>query len=920
MVLKTLKLLPLKTRLAILLLTIALVFGNIWYLHFTWHRYEQDATLEAVRLSESLCSLLPVEHIFVLNGQGDDVQRPEYIHLKKSLTTLVEANKSLSHAYLYGIQNSNAVVLAGSQDFYPPGHILQDPGGFSEPFLTGKTKMISLDGSSGDRVSAMVPFKDDYGNIIAVFVLDFTASEWYGSLWMKMIPEYAAVIIFLLLYFTLIFSWMQHYKLKSLNKRLSIDEVFYRTVFEQAPIGIAIMRGKSHTVKTELGDLTINPAYQKALGRSKEELQNLTWVELTHTDDLERDLDKFEQFKKGEICGYSMEKRYIRPDGSIVWGEITISNLSGYNEDNIHLCLLKDITEQKKAQEALKEKDRRESVILYHLPGMAYRCKYDRQWTIEYVSHGCYNLTGYPPESLLGNRDLSFNDVISEEYRELLWDEWARVVPLRLPFRYEYEIVTAGGERKWVLELGQGVYDENGEVEALEGIILDISDRKKFEDNLKYLNEHDMLTGSFNRKYLEQLIEKDYKKPDDTKRALIGINLSTVQLLTANYGFQYTQNLIKKAAELLESHCRDNAMLFKTYENRFVYYIRGYKNSEELSDFAEEIAASLENEFSSERVGGAIGILEIDPKGEHDIDILLKRLLIASEKSMNAFERDFKICVYDDKLESMVERENEIIHILSGVASGESEDEFYLQYQPIIDVNELSIYGFEALARLNSKKLGRISPLEFIPIAERTKLIVPVGKRIIRSALGFLKKLNEKGHKNIIMSINISAIELLRPDFCDTVLGIVEETGVNPSDICIEITESIFSSDYTGINNVIGKLRSHGIQLAIDDFGTGYSSLAREKELKVNCLKVDKYFIDKLLEINADKAITADIISMAHKLGHCTVAEGVEHIKQLQYLKRCNCDKAQGYLISKPLDEDKAIDFIGNYKVEFWIE
>lgn len=141
--------------------------------------------------------------------------------------------------------------------------------------------------------------------------------------------------------------------------------------------------------------------------------------------------------------------------------------------------------------------------------------------------------------------------------------------------------------------------------------------------------------------------------------------------------------------------------------------------------------------------------------------------------------------------------------------------------------------------------------------------------------------------------------------------------GVDPRNICLEITESVFSSDYNAINNVIRKLRKEGIQLAIDDFGKDYSSLAREKELDVNCLKVDKCFIDKLMEIDAEKAITGDIISMAHKMGHYAVAEGVEHEKQLEYLKRHNCDKVQGYLISKPLDEDKAIEFVENYKIEF---
>jgi sensor c-di-GMP phosphodiesterase-like protein len=138
----------------------------------------------------------------------------------------------------------------------------------------------------------------------------------------------------------------------------------------------------------------------------------------------------------------------------------------------------------------------------------------------------------------------------------------------------------------------------------------------------------------------------------------------------------------------------------------------------------------------------------------------------------------------------------------------------------------------------------------------------------------------------------------------------MSEMQIDPKNVHIEITESIFASDFDKINTIIEKLRSAGLQIAIDDFGTGYSSLARQKELKVDCLKIDKYFIDKLLDTDLNKAITSDIISMSHKLGHYTVAEGVECKSQLQYLKEHGCDRIQGYFISKPLDEKDAFEFL----------
>ena len=165
-------------------------------------------------------------------------------------------------------------------------------------------------------------------------------------------------------------------------------------------------------------------------------------------------------------------------------------NLSN-NQHKSYICLVQDITDRKLFEKALNESERSKSVFLSHLPGLAYRCYYDREWTMQYVSDGCYSLTGYPPECLLYNRDLSYNDIISPEYRETLWNKWEQILAKREPFKHEYEIITATGEKKWVLELGQGVFDGKGEVEALEGIVLDISDRKAIEDALKYNNEHD---------------------------------------------------------------------------------------------------------------------------------------------------------------------------------------------------------------------------------------------------------------------------------------------------------------------------------------------------------------------------------------------------------------------------------------------
>lgn len=291
-------------------------------------------------------------------------------------------------------------------------------------------------------------------------------------------------------------------------------------------------------------------------------------------------------------------------------------------------------------EKALIESERSNSMLLSHLPGLAYRCKNEREWTMQYISDGCMKLTGYTPESLLNNRDLSYNDLIAPEYREAVRKEWERVLFKRLPFKYEYEIITAKGERKWVIEMGEGIFNNSGEVESLEGIIIDISDRKAMEDMLKYNQEHDRLTGLYNLNYLFNLLISDAKKKTAEKRALVGLNLSAVHNLRVIYGFYYTQELIRSIAEALNKHCTENRILCNTYENQFAFYMKNYKDRNELLEFCKAVANTLEPYLTVERVGAGIGILEIDQDKKTDVEQLFKKLLIVSEK---AVDQDDKI-------------------------------------------------------------------------------------------------------------------------------------------------------------------------------------------------------------------------------------------------------------------------------------
>lgn len=577
---------------------------------------------------------------------------------------------------------------------------------------------------------------------------------------------------------------------------------------------------------------------------------------------------------------------------------------------DVHFAL---IQAQNELEKQLHKSEESRTLMLTSLQGMAYRCRFDLDWTMEFVSAGCLELTGYAPERLLEKGGITFNEMISQEYRNLLRNEWERTLSLQLPFRYEYEIVTADGDLKWVLEIGQGIFTEEGRVEALEGIIIDISDRKSMENALRYNSEHDEWTDLYNRRYLEMILNNDGQLPLTEKRALISINLNAMHSLSVTYGFQYSQDLIRKIADELKALCHQHCLLFNTYEYRFVFYRTGYLDTDELDDFCKKALSLLNGLLNVERINVGIGVLEIKEENKSKVDLLMKNLLITSEEALHQGDEEYLVCFYNDILEEKIMRREILQREFSRLAVGEQEDRLFLQYQPVLDLRTNSISGFEALARYESEELGPASPLEFIPIIEESKHIIPIGRLILLKACQFINQLKEMGYGDILVSVNISAVQLLSRGFAEYLMEMIREMGTDPKQIHLELTESVFSSKFEEINRILKQLNEFGIKASIDDFGTGYSSLSRERELTISCLKIDKSFIDKLLTLHTDVTITSDIISMAHKLGHCVVAEGVEEKMQLDYLRAHDCDKAQGYLISRPLPEEKALAFLKEF-------
>ena len=683
------------------------------------------------------------------------------------------------------------------------------------------------------------------------------------------------------------------------DRSLTLD-----TLLDQAPLGIALSHG-AHPNSSEREQTVFNAAYERITGRTREELITLGWAKITHPDDLDREMELYRRFQAGETEGYSMEKRFIRPDGSVVWVAVTLALLMRKSDMKYnHLCLIHDITERKAVESALYESERSKSVLLSNLPGMAYRCDYDRDWTMRFVSEGCFPLTGYPAESLLHNRDLTFNDLILPSYRDILWGEWENVLASRKPFKYEYEIITASGQRKWVLEMGQGVFDKSGNVQAIEGIIIDITDRKEHEMKLRLISEIDSLTGLHNRRILESLLAKDAADCAEGPRAVVLLSLKKIHSISLTYGYSFSERIISELAASLVKLASDSRRLFQISFERFAFYFTSYESAGELRAFCHTIISLVDGIQILRTIGCGIGVVEFDCR-KCLAENLIRNASTAAERADESQVYGYRF--FDSEMDAVIRREAEVKEALVRLASGSPTEHLYLQYQPILNLKTNRVEEFEALARFKSDKIGMVSPLEFIPIAEETQLIIPIGKMVLEMASAFQQRIQTLSFGSIRIFVNVSAIQLLRSEFLTDFTGILKSHTVNPECFGLEITESVFTDNYRVINEKLEKLMAIGVKTAIDDFGTGYSSLARERDLKINSLKIDKSFIDRLMSLRPEQAITRDIISMAHRMGHTVVAEGVEYPEQKQFLLDHGCDMMQGYLFSKPLNEDAAI-------------
>lgn len=421
---------------------------------------------------------------------------------------------------------------------------------------------------------------------------------------------------------------------------------------------------------------------------------------------------------------------------------------------------------------------------------------------------------------------------------------------------------------------------------------------------------YDKLTGLPNSLHLEEYLNKVIPELDRKTKAVLMLNCRNFKTLNMTYGFKYGDGILIQIAENIRNSLQKDEMLFRFNADRFVLVLGDYERKEALRDRArvlvEKFKEPLNGDSKYEYISAQVSILEITDQDMTADRVLQDLSLAISNISSSSGDQ---IGFFNEDMEKTIRRKDAIESTIKDVIEGRDVSSIYLNFQPKIDILNNRLMGFEALARMNHRDLGIVAPLEFIELAEKRLLIYQLGNYILESACDFTKHLLSNGCAEFRIAVNISLIQIMREEFLDDVKSIMEMKKTAPAFIEFEITESAIVENLDVINRKLIRLKEMGFTIALDDFGTGFSSFARLHSAHIDTVKIDRYFIDRLDKHDAERLITADIISMSHKLGLSVVAEGVESQEQLEYLKNSDCDIAQGYLISRPLSAEDALDF-----------
>jgi diguanylate cyclase (GGDEF)-like protein/PAS domain S-box-containing protein len=555
----------------------------------------------------------------------------------------------------------------------------------------------------------------------------------------------------------------------------------------------------------------------------------------------------------------------------------------------------RNITQRKRTKRSLREIVERFRSLTELSSDWYWEMDADLRFT--YVSEGIRKVRGVGPESLIGKRRWETDRVGGD-------DEMANhraTLEAHLPFRdFVLARSTADGRVTYVSHSGKPIIDDKGNFRGYRGVARDITARVRAEEELARMAHYDALTGLPNRALLQGRLKRAMARADrgGTLLAVIFLDLDQFKEINDSLGHAVGDAVLKETALRLESCLRSTDTVARLGGDEFTILLEDLRSADEIARVADKllrvIAEPADIAGQELHLSTSIGVT-VYPLHDHDTDTLLRNADLAMYHAKQEGRNNVQFYSHD-----MSERTEKRVDLLGRLRGVIARNELQLHYQPQVDVRSGSILGVEALLRWNDPERGLVPPMQFIPLAEETGLIMPIGEWVLREACSQAKRWLGAGLGPLLMAVNLSPRQFRQKNLVQMVAGILAETGLPPECLELEITESTMMHRAEEAAAGLRDLHALGVQISLDDFGTGYSSLAYLHRFPVHTLKVDQSFVRDIRSDRDDAAIVSTVISLARQLKLKSLAEGVETKEQLAFLRTRGCDSYQGYLFCRP--------------------